>query len=54
MSGNPTPFWEFTSGTTRSADTVTIRTNAIVNTGVQAYYAFTITYDEVHGAISLT
>jgi hypothetical protein len=54
LPGNPTPFWEFTSGTTRSADTVTLRTNAIVNTGVQAFYAFTITYDEVHGAISLT
>jgi hypothetical protein len=54
VAGSATAFWEFMTGTERSADTVTLRTNAIVNTGVQAYYAFTITYDEVHGAISLT
>jgi hypothetical protein len=52
--GVAAPFWEFTTGITRSADMVTLRTNAIVNTGVQAFYAFTITYDVVHGDIGLT
>jgi hypothetical protein len=48
-----TPVWKFTTGTTKSSDTVTLAPNLIVNTGVQAYYAFTITYDDLHGVIGL-
>ncbi len=53
--GSSTPFWRFTAGTTKSADTVSIRPDVprLVNTGVQAFYAFTITYDNVHGTIGL-
>jgi hypothetical protein len=49
----PNPVWTFTTGTTKSSDTVTLAPNLIVNTGVQAYYTFTITYDDVHGVIGL-
>ncbi len=53
--GSSAPFWRFTAGTTKSADTVSIRPDVprLVNTGVQAFYAFTITYDNVHGTIGL-
>ena len=53
--GNVTPFWKFTTGVTKSADTVTLhaQTNPLVNTGVQAFYAFTISYDETNGVIGL-
>jgi Protein of unknown function (DUF3443) len=51
--GNSTPMWKFTTGLTKSADLVTLAPNLIVNTGVQAYYAFTITYDDVDGVIGL-
>jgi hypothetical protein len=53
--GSNAPFWQFTAGTTKSADTVSIRTEVprLVNTGVQAFYAFTITYDIAHGTIGV-
>jgi hypothetical protein len=53
--GAPSAFWKFTAGVTKSADTVTLRAEvqAFVNTGVQAFYAFTLTYDDVNGVISL-
>jgi len=51
--GRAAPFWHFTAGATKSADTVSIRPEVprLVNTGIQAFYAFTITYDNVHGTI---
>jgi hypothetical protein len=51
--GADAPFWRFTAGATKSADTVSIRPEVprLVNTGIQAFYAFTITYDNVHGTI---
>ena len=53
--GAPTPFWTFTTGTAKSQDLVRIKTGLgpYVNTGVQAFYAFTIHYDELQGTISL-
>ena len=44
-SGANTPFWTFMAGTTKSADLVTVKTGQgpFVNTGVQAFYDFTIT-----------
>ncbi len=53
--GSAAPFWRFTAGATKSADTVSIRPEVprLVNTGIQAFYAFTITYDNVHGTIGL-
>ena len=46
----------FTAGTTKSADLVTVRTDDghFVNTGVQAFYDFTITYDDTTGQIRLS
>lgn len=51
--GAGAPFWRFTAGATKSADTVSIRPEVprLVNTGIQAFYAFTITYDNAHGTI---
>jgi hypothetical protein len=56
MPGARKPFWAFTSGTTKSKNlvTVTARRRSFVNTGVQAFYAFTITYDDSAGRIWLS
>jgi hypothetical protein len=50
------PFWAFNAGVTKSKDTVTVkRGNAppFINYGVQAFYAFTISYDERSGTVTL-
>ena len=56
LNGARSPFWTFTAGTTKSADLVTVKTDRgpFVNTGVQAFYDFTITYDDVTGRIVLS
>jgi hypothetical protein len=47
--GASRPFWAFQTGTTTSDDTVRVRPGArsFVNCAVQAFYAFTIVYDDV-------
>ena len=49
-----TPFWTFTTGTSKSQN---VRINSgqgpFVNTGVQAFYDFTIHYDDQLGTIAL-
>jgi hypothetical protein len=56
VSGASAPFWAFTAGTTKSADLLTVKTGQgpFVNTGVQAFYDFTISYDDVTGQIRLS
>jgi len=56
LSGASTPFWTFTAGTTKSADLVTVKTGhaPFVNTGVQAFYDYTITYDDTSGQMRLS
>jgi hypothetical protein len=49
-------FWSFVTGTTRSKDLVVVRggTRPFVNAGIQGYFEFTITYNDVTGEIVLT
>jgi hypothetical protein len=56
LSGAKKPFWVFTAGTTKSADLVTVKAGQgpFVNTGVQAFYDFTITYNDISGQIRLS
>jgi hypothetical protein len=56
VSGAATPFWTFVAGSSKSADTVLLRTDGgpFVNFGVQGYFTFTITYDRVQGTITLS
>jgi Protein of unknown function (DUF3443) len=56
LKGATDPFWTFTSGTTKSEDLVTVKTDRgpFVNTGVQAFYDFTVTYDDGTGQIRLS
>jgi hypothetical protein len=56
LGGASAPFWAFTAGTTKSADLVTVKTGQgpFVNTGVQAFYDFTISYNDVTGQIRLS
>jgi Protein of unknown function (DUF3443) len=54
--GALTPFWKFTTGTDKSQNLVRIKAalRPYVNTGVQAFYAFTIHYDDQQGTIALS
>jgi hypothetical protein len=54
--GTGAPFWTFVAGASKSADTVLLRTDGgpFVNFGVQGYFTFTITYDDMHGTITLS
>lgn len=56
LSGASTPFWTFTAGTTKSADLVTVKAGQgpFVNTGVQVFYDYTITYNDTSGQIRLS
>jgi hypothetical protein len=56
LSGANTPFWTFVAGTSKSADLVTVKTGQgpFVNTGVQGFFDFTITYNDVTGQILLS
>jgi len=53
--GDPHPFWRFSAGTIKSGNLVTLeaRSHFFVNTGVQAFYSFTVTYDDRHGTVRL-
>ncbi len=56
LPGARTPFWSYGAGVTKSKDTLTVEPglrSPFVNYGVQAFYAFTITYDETDGKITL-
>ncbi len=50
------PFWSFSAGRTTSLNTVHVHPsgNGTVNAAVQAFYAFTISYDARHGLIALS
>ena len=55
VAGSRTPFWTFNAGRTKSKDTVTVHAGRpFVNFGVQAYYAFTITYDNLSRTLVLS
>lgn len=53
--GAASPFWSFTAGTTKSSDLVRVMNGQgpFFNSGVQAFYDFTITYAEAAGSITL-
>lgn len=53
-SGEP-PFWSFTAGSEKSADFVRVISdqNPFFNSGVQAFYNFTITYNAKKGRVAL-
>jgi hypothetical protein len=53
--GAASPFWSFLAGDTKSKDTVTVHHGQpFVNFGVQAFYAFRITYDVRNGTLTLS
>ncbi len=56
LNGSAVPFWTFTAGTTKSDNLLTVETDRgpFVNTGVQAFYDFTIAYDDATGQIFLS
>jgi hypothetical protein len=56
LEGATTPFWSFAAGTIKSKDLVTVKPDhgAFINSGVQAFYDFTVTYDDVTGQIRLS
>jgi PE-PGRS family protein with aspartyl peptidase-like domain/uncharacterized protein DUF3443 len=52
--GGSRPFWSFLSGRSRSLEMVTVeKGKPIVNTGVQVFFAFTVTYDDAGGTVTL-
>jgi hypothetical protein len=55
VEGAPRPFWTFRVGKTKSEDTVFLRTGKkeFVNFAVQAFYAFTVDYDDAAGTMTL-
>ena len=54
--GAASPFWRFTAGTTKSSDLVRVMNGKgpFLNTGVQAFYDFTLSYDDTAGSITLS
>ena len=54
--GAASPFWSFTSGAIKSKNLLTVRSDhgPFLNTGVQAFYDFTVSYDDVRGQIRLS
>jgi Protein of unknown function (DUF3443) len=56
LGGSANPFWSFTAGATKSKDLVTVRAGrgGFVNSGVQVFYDFTVTYDDTSGQIRLS
>jgi len=56
LRGAAHPFWTFTAGATKSEDLVTVRPgrSGFVNSGVQVFYDFTVTYDDTSGQIRLS
>jgi hypothetical protein len=56
ISGQP-PFWSFRAGSEKSADLVLVKSDRsypFLNSGVQAFYDFTITYNAKKGHVTLT
>jgi hypothetical protein len=55
VAGAQSSFWQFSTGAVKSENLVTIRgvTRSFVNTGVQAFFAFTVTYNDVQGTVLL-
>jgi hypothetical protein len=55
LPGAATPFWSFTTGTSRSENLVMVQAQKtpFVNLGVAGFYAFTVTYDEPAGTETL-
>jgi hypothetical protein len=53
--GAPHPFWQFSTGTVKSEDLVTLRgvTRSFINTGVQAFFDFTVTHNDLQGTVLL-
>jgi hypothetical protein len=53
--GGASPFWTFTTGTTKSENTVRLgpELGSFVNTGAQVFYDFGVVYDDTAGTISL-
>ena len=56
VSATDAPYWTFTVGTTRSSDTAHVAAQKVdfVNTGIQAFYAFTVTYDATDGTVEVS
>jgi hypothetical protein len=54
--GAASPFWRFSAGTSKSSDLVRVMNGKgpFINTGVQAFYDFTVRYDETAGSITLS
>jgi len=55
-SSSESPFWSFVTGSEKSADLVRVITGRgpFFNSGVQAFYDFTITYNAQKGHVTLT
>lgn len=55
LKGAAAPFWSFTAGTAKSEDLVRVMDGQgpFFNSGVQAFYDFTVSYDETAGTITL-
>ena len=55
VNGAPEPFWRFAAGAVKSDDLVVVHrgTQDFVNCAVQAFYAFTIVYDDALGTMTL-
>jgi hypothetical protein len=55
-SSGESPFWSFVAGSDKSADLVRVISGKgpFFNSGVQAFYDFTITYDALKGHVTLT
>jgi hypothetical protein len=55
VAGAPRSFWQFSTGATKSANLVTLRgvKRSFINTGVQAFFAFTVTYNDARGSVQL-
>ncbi len=56
VNGAASPFWSFTSGGIKSENLLTVRSDSgpFLNAGVQVFYEFTVTYDDVNGQIRLS
>ena len=56
VNGAASPFWTFASGSIKSENLVTVRSDhgPFLNAGVQVFYDFTVTYDDVRGQIRLS
>ena len=53
--GAPQSFWRFSTGSTKSENLVTIRgaEKLFINTGVQTFFDFIVTYDDLRGTVVL-